>query len=80
MKTNYVIIFFSIVCIDIIYVFYLKHVARNNVARASAWASLITLFNGIAIVNYSYDVFSIVSAMLGAFIGTSISMKYFNRK
>jgi hypothetical protein len=77
MKSNYFIIFFGLVLVDIIYVFYLKHVSNNDIHKASMWASLIVLCNGVVIVNYDYDVLSFISAMAGAYVGTHVSMRYF---
>jgi xanthine/uracil permease len=79
MKLNYLIIFVSLVLIDIVYIFYLKYVAQNKINKASAWASVVTLLNGIIIINYSSDIYSVLSAMIGAYVGTFISMKFFNK-
>jgi hypothetical protein len=67
------------VLIDIVYIFYLKYVAQNKINKASAWASVVTLLNGIIIINYSSDIYSVLSAMIGAYVGTFISMKFFNK-
>ena len=79
MKLNYLIIFISLVLIDIAYIFYLKYVAQNKINKASNWASVVTLLNGIIIINYSSDIYSVLSAMIGAYVGTFISMKFFNK-
>jgi len=79
MKLNYLIIFVSLVLIDIVYIFYLKYVAQNKINKASSWASVVTLLNGIIIINYSSDIYSVLSAMIGAYVGTFISMKFFNK-
>jgi xanthine/uracil permease len=79
MKLNYLIIFISLVLIDIVYIFYLKYVAQNKINKASGWASVVTLLNGIIIINYSSDIYSVLSAMIGAYVGTFISMKFFNK-
>jgi xanthine/uracil permease len=80
MKMSYLIIFLGLVCIDVVYVFYLKYITSNDVNKACSWASIITFLNGIIIINYNYDFYSVASAMIGAYVGTYISMKFFSKK
>jgi hypothetical protein len=80
MKINHLVIFCSLLIIDIVYVFYLKYVSDNKIHKACAWASIITLINGVIFINYSVDVFTFISAMAGAYAGTYISMKFINNK
>lgn len=80
MNHKHLIIFCSLLIIDIVYVFYLKYVSDNKIHRACSWASIITLINGIIFINYSADIYTILSAMSGAYAGTYVSMKFINNK
>jgi len=76
---KHLLITLGVFLIDVIYTFYLKSVANNNTLNACNWAAIVTLLNGIVIVNYSSDILSLFCAMLGAFAGTFVAMKYFRR-
>jgi len=74
---KHLLITLGVFLIDVIYTFYLKSVSSNNILSACNWAAIVTLLNGIVIVNYSSDILSLFCAMLGAFAGTFVAMKYF---
>ena len=61
---------------DIVYTQLLKSVQNDKPFAASIWASLITFLGGIAIINYTNDNMMIIPAVLGAFVGTYIGMKF----
>ena len=61
---------------DIVYTQLLKSVQNDKPFAASIWASLITFLGGVAIINYTNDNKMIIPAVLGAFVGTYIGMKY----
>jgi hypothetical protein len=43
---------------------------------ASIWASAITFLGGVAVINYTTNNMMIIPAILGAFCGTYVGMKY----
>jgi uncharacterized membrane protein YfcA len=61
---------------DIVYTQLLKSVQNDKPFAASIWASLITFLGGVAIINYTNDNKMIIPAVLGAFVGTYIGMKF----
>jgi len=61
---------------DIVYTLLLKSVQNDKPVAASIWASLITFLGGIAVINYTTDNMMIIPAVLGAFVGTYIGMKF----
>jgi len=66
---------------DIVYTLLLKSVQNDKPIAASFWASANTFLGGVAIINYTTDNMMIIPAVLGAFVGTFIGMKYhLNRK
>ena len=70
---------FTFVCMfvtDIVYTQLLKSVQNDKPFAASIWASAITFLGGVAIINYTNDNMMIIPAVLGAFAGTYVGMKF----
>lgn len=70
---------FTFVCMfvtDIVYTQLLKSVQNDRPMAASVWASLITFLGGVAIINYTSNNMMIIPAVLGAFVGTYVGMKF----
>jgi hypothetical protein len=51
-------------------------VADKNALHASFWGSIIILFGAVSTTSYVEDHTLILPAVLGAFIGTYITIKY----
>ena len=73
---TYIFVFLCVVVIDIVYTLLVKSVQNDKPLAASSWASAITFLNAIAVVNYIEDNKMIIPAVLGAFVGTYIGMRY----
>ena len=70
---------FTFVCMfftDIVYTQLLKSVQNDRPMASSIWASLITFLGGVAVINYTTDNMMIIPAVLGAFVGTYVGMKF----
>jgi hypothetical protein len=70
---------FTFVCMfvtDIVYTQLLKSVQNDRPLASSIWASAITFLGGVAIINYTNDNMMIIPAVLGAFVGTYVGMKF----
>ncbi len=61
---------------DIVYTLLLKSVQNDKPLAASIWASAITFLGGVAVINYTTNNMMIIPAVLGAFVGTYIGMKF----
>jgi uncharacterized membrane protein YfcA len=61
---------------DIVYTLLLKSVQNDKPIAASLWASTITFLGGVAVINYTTNNMMIIPAVLGAFVGTYIGMRY----
>jgi hypothetical protein len=61
---------------DIVYTQLLKSVQNDRPMASSIWASAITFLGGVAIINYTNDNMMIIPAVLGAFAGTYVGMKF----
>ncbi len=72
----YIFTFLSMLVTDIVYTQLLKSVQNDKPFAASIWASMITFLGGVAIINYTNDNKMIIPAVLGAFVGTYIGMRY----
>ena len=71
--------FFTFICMlftDIVYTLLVKSVQNDRAFAASIWASLITFLGGVAIINYTSNNMMIIPAVLGAFVGTYVGMKF----
>jgi hypothetical protein len=72
----YIFTFLSMFVTDIVYTQLLKSVQNDKPLASSIWASAITFLGGIAIINYTNDNMMIIPAVLGAFAGTYVGMKF----
>ena len=71
--------FFTFICVlstDIGYTLLVKSVQNDRALAASVWASIITFLGGVAVINYTTDNMMIIPAILGAFVGTYVGMRY----
>ena len=73
--TDYITTFFAIFLLDIVYTYYLRGVANNNVLGASFWSVACYILGSVAVINYTTNHWLIIPAMAGAFCGTFIGMK-----
>jgi hypothetical protein len=71
---DYVSTFFAIFTLDIVYTYYLRCVANNNVLGASLWSVACYLLGSYAVIEYTSNNWLMIPAMLGAFCGTYVGM------
>ena len=72
---DYIITFFSIFLLDIVYTYYLRCVASNNVWGASFWSVSCYLLGTVAVISYTTNHWLVIPAIVGAFFGTFAGMK-----
>lgn len=72
---DYLITFFSIFLLDIVYTYYLRCVAKDNVLGASFWSVACYLLGSIAVISYTTNHWLVIPAVIGAFCGTYAGMK-----
>ena len=72
---EYVITFFAIFCLDVVYTYYLRCVATNNVLGASFWSIACYLLGSLAVINYTSNHWLLIPAVFGAFCGTYVGMR-----
>lgn len=61
---------------DVTWTYYFIEVEARRPAQAGAWSALIILFGAFTAVNYMQDRRLIVAAMIGAFLGTYLTVRY----
>lgn len=61
---------------DAAYAVYTKHIMKHRHGRAAAWASVITLFNGIVVLAYVANPYMLLAACAGAVAGTFVGSRY----
>jgi hypothetical protein len=72
---DYVTTFFAIFLLDVVYTYYLRCVADNNVLGASSWSVACYVLGSVAVINYTSNHWLVIPAMAGAFAGTYVGMK-----
>ena len=72
---DYVTTFFAIFLLDVVYTYYLRCVADNNVFGASFWSVPCYILGSVAVINYTTNHWLIIPAIVGAFVGTFVGMK-----
>jgi len=72
---DYFTTFFAIFLLDVVYTYYLRCVAGNNVLGASSWSVACYVLGSVAVINYTTNHWLVIPAMVGAFAGTYVGMK-----
>jgi uncharacterized membrane protein YfcA len=75
-----IITFFSIFLLDIVYTYYLRCVADNNVLGASFWSVACYILGSAAVISYTTNHWLVIPAVAGAFCGTYVGMKVKKRQ
>jgi hypothetical protein len=73
-------VMFALFLTDICWTFYLVETAAKKAVPAGMWSAIIIATGAFAITGYIEDHRLIVAAMLGAFLGTYVTLKYKLRK
>ena len=74
--TAFVITFLAVFATDIINAYYIKAIHESKALVASTWAVLITLTASIAVINFTEDHTMLLAALLGAFCGTFVAIRF----
>lgn len=75
----FIAVFIGVFFTDVCWTFYLLKVEERKSFQASTWAMLVYLMGAIIVRSYVENVWLIVPAIFGSFIGTYVVMEY-NRK
>lgn len=84
MNWVYIIKFMSIILsvalADICWVFYFIKIEERKAMAASIWSAVIVALGAFSVENYVADNTFVFAAIIGAFIGTYISIKFKKKK
>jgi uncharacterized membrane protein YfcA len=72
--------FFSIFFLDVVYTYYLRCVANDNVLGASFWSVACYILGSVAVISYTTNHWLVIPAIAGAFCGTYVGMKIKKRQ
>ncbi len=70
------LIFLATTASDILWVFYIRRTSEGKAIAAAAFSSLIVLLGGLVVLAYVDNMWYLIPAALGAFIGTIITIKF----
>ena len=73
---DYILAFCTLFCIDVFYSFYLKAVQRNKPLKSASWAAVVFTLSGMVVIQYTENHKLLIPAILGAFCGTYIGVKF----
>jgi len=68
--------FFLMVCVDFVWAKYTDHITQKDALRASFYATMIVIFNGLVTIGYTDDHWLLVPTVLGAFVGTYFAVNH----
>ena len=71
---EYAVTFFALFFTDVCYTYYLRAVADDRALAASAWAVVVYVIAGVAVINYTEDHWALIPALAGAYCGTLFGM------
>ena len=72
----FIITFLAVFSTDVINTYYVKAIQNDNPLLASIWATVVTFTASIAVINFTEDHRLLIAALLGAFCGTYVAMKF----
>ena len=74
---NYFLVMIAYIFLDIAWAKYTLYVSRKEVVSASLWASIIPVFSSFMVLQYIGDVYMIIPMCIGSFIGTFVTLQFF---
>jgi peptidoglycan biosynthesis protein MviN/MurJ (putative lipid II flippase) len=70
----------SMILADICWAYYFIKIEERKSISAGIWASLIYIFGAFTVTSYINDKTLIIAAIIGSFVGTSLTVEYKKRK
>lgn len=77
---KFVLVMVFMICTDVAWTFYTLSVGEKKAVLAGLWSSTIILCGSFVTISYVEDRRLLFAAILGAFIGTSCTIYYKNKK
>ena len=73
---KFLLVFICVSITDMCWAIYIIKTAQKKAFLASAWGSGITLLSAFTVISYTHDHRLIIASVLGAFVGTYVTIKY----
>ncbi len=73
---TFIITFVAVFITDVINAYYIKAVQDERAIVASLWSTAVTFTASIAVINFTQDNTMLIAALLGAFCGTYVALKF----
>ena len=73
---NYILVFISVIFVDIAWTYYLITVQERKPVKAGFWAAVIYLLGAYVVILYNQDHSYIFIAAITSFIGTSLTVMF----
>lgn len=73
---KFLLVFICVAITDMCWAIYIIKTAQKKALLASIWGSGISLLSAITVISYTNDHRFIIASVLGAFIGTYVTIKY----
>jgi hypothetical protein len=68
--------FFAMFFTDVFYAYYIQSVQNAQAIRASFWAATLYILGGIVVLAYTSNPWLLIPAVIGAFAGTYVGVRY----
>jgi hypothetical protein len=75
MITEHLLTFLSVFFTNVFYAHYIKAIEEDKHWKASSWSSLINMMASVAVIYYTSNHWTLISACIGAFFGTYAGLK-----
>lgn len=77
---EFIAVIIAVALADVCWTMFFIETTNKNEIKAGVWSALIMLCSAFAVTSYVGNKILIVAAMLGAFIGTYLTILYKKRK
>lgn len=77
---NFILVILSTMLADIAWTLYFIRVSERRSISSGIWSALIIVFSAFTTINFINNYYYIFAAMIGAFLGTTLTIEYEKRK
>lgn len=77
---KFALVFACVTVTDACWAIYIIKASQKKAFSASVWGSLISALTSFTVIAYTEDHKFIIASILGAFVGTYLTIRYLNKK
>jgi len=71
-----ILIFLATAVSDVLWVFYIRRTSKGKAISAASFSAMIVLLGGLVVLAYVDNMWYLIPAAIGAFVGTIITIKF----